>query len=197
MILGQACNDLFVVRVAGNVLGSECLGSLDYAITNMADSLRVLLVLGHSNCGAVTAAVDAFLEPSAYLTFASSHPLRAIVDRLFVAVRAGHLAMTKIHGSNVETRPGYREALIQVSVALNAAMQASTVQSEFHDRLDRRIRVVYGIYDLTTREVKLPLEPVDGVDIWLAAPPSDDKAFADLGLLLAGSGRVRAMVKTP
>ena len=43
MVLGQACNDIFVVRVAGNVLGSECLGSLDYALTNMADSLRVVV----------------------------------------------------------------------------------------------------------------------------------------------------------
>ena len=56
MVFGQAFNDLFVVRVAGNVLGSECLGSLDYALSNLGESIKLVVVLGHSRCGAVTAA---------------------------------------------------------------------------------------------------------------------------------------------
>ena len=54
-VFGQAANDLFVVRVAGNVPGTECLGSLDYAVAHLA-SLRLLTVVGHTGCGAVTAA---------------------------------------------------------------------------------------------------------------------------------------------
>src|SRR5438045_9758126 len=67
MIFGQRINDLFVVRVAGNVIGSDCLGSIDYAVHHFADSVRVVVVLGHSGCGAVSAAVDTFLNPSSYL----------------------------------------------------------------------------------------------------------------------------------
>ena len=64
MIFGQGFNDLFVIRVAGNVLGDECLGSVDYALNALSDSVKVLIVLGHSGCGAVTAAVDAYLKPT-------------------------------------------------------------------------------------------------------------------------------------
>lgn len=193
MILGQACNDLFVVRVAGNVLGAECLGSLDYAISNMSESLRAILVLGHSGCGAVRAAVEAFMEPTKYLTFASSHPLRAIVDRLFVAVRSAHQALESVYGQDVEQSPGYRAALLHVSVTLNAALQAATIQSEFEDKLGDALRVVYGVYDLTSRQVRVTLEP-DTVGIELASPPHDDQSFKDLGELLARSNTLRQIV---
>lgn len=65
LVFRQGANNLFVVRVAGHVLGSECLGSLHYAMHHFARSLRLLVVLAHSQCGAVTAAVDAFLTPRA------------------------------------------------------------------------------------------------------------------------------------
>jgi carbonic anhydrase len=194
MILGQACNDLFVVRVAGNVLGSECLGSLDYAISNMSESLRVIVVLGHSGCGAVNAAVEAFVEPTKYLSFASSHPLRAIVDRLFVAVQSSHQALEAVYGHDVEAKPGYRKALAEVSVTLNAALQAATLQSEFDNKLDR-LKVVYGVYDLTSRRVLVTLESEDDLTIELAAPPSSDESFRQLGLLVAGAHRLRQILQ--
>jgi carbonic anhydrase len=64
LIFNEGPNDLFVVRVAGNGLGSDALGSLRYAIEHLRHSLRLIVVLGHSGCGAVSAAVDAFLEPA-------------------------------------------------------------------------------------------------------------------------------------
>src|SRR5690606_32102297 len=60
-LFGQTVNDLFVVRVAGNVPSSDCIGSLDYAVAKLS-SLRLLAVLGHTRCGAVTATVDAYLH---------------------------------------------------------------------------------------------------------------------------------------
>ncbi len=57
-IFDQSLNDLFVIRVAGNVLGVECLGSIDYAVSQLGASLRLLVVLGHTTCGAVGAAVE-------------------------------------------------------------------------------------------------------------------------------------------
>src|SRR5262249_40642170 len=62
LIFNEGPNDLFVVRVAGNGLGTEVLGSLKYAIKHLGDSLRVVVVLGHSGCGALAAAVDVFLN---------------------------------------------------------------------------------------------------------------------------------------
>ena len=59
----QGCNELFVVRVAGNVLGQECLGSLKYAVSHFHSTLKLVVVLSHAQCGAVTEAVNLYLEP--------------------------------------------------------------------------------------------------------------------------------------
>ena len=55
MLFGQGFNDLFVIRVAGNVLGDVCLGSVEFALSALSDSLKCVVVLGHLGCGAVTA----------------------------------------------------------------------------------------------------------------------------------------------
>jgi carbonic anhydrase len=59
MIFDVGLGALFVVRVAGNVVSPEVLGSLQYAGTHLATPLFV--VLGHEGCGAVSAALDAKL----------------------------------------------------------------------------------------------------------------------------------------
>src|SRR4249919_4026679 len=94
LIFNEGPNDLFVVRVAGNGLGSEVLGSLKYAVDHLGGSLKLIVVLGHSGCGAVSAAVDAFLNPKTYLAFAAQHSLRSILDRLLVVVNASAMRMT-------------------------------------------------------------------------------------------------------
>ena len=74
------------MRVAGNTLGDDVRGSLNYAIEHLGESLKLIVVLGHSGCGAVTAAADVFLDPSGYLSLASKHSIRSMVDRLLVVV---------------------------------------------------------------------------------------------------------------
>ena len=54
MILDQSLGQLFVVRVAGNVVDDIVLGSLEYAVEHLA--VPLVVVMGHSGCGAVTAA---------------------------------------------------------------------------------------------------------------------------------------------
>src|SRR4029077_8591069 len=78
LIFGEGLNDLFVIRVAGNGLGSDVLGSLKYAVEHLRDSLKLIVVLGHSGCGAVSAAVDVFLNPGGYLSFVDRHSLREV-----------------------------------------------------------------------------------------------------------------------
>jgi carbonic anhydrase len=194
LIFNQACNALFVVRVAGNVLGSECLGSIDYAVRNFAASLKLVVVLGHSGCGAVTAAVDAFLDPTRYLMVASSHALRAIVDRLFVAVRAAAQSLERARGPEVARLPTYRSALIETSVALNAALTAKTIRQEFLELISPHIGVVYGVYHLVTREVSMPLAGGRGESAGLFAPPTTAEEFGEVGLRLAGGAEVARLL---
>jgi len=55
-IFDQLPGDLFVVRVAGNYVAPDTLASIEYAVHVLG--VRLLIVLGHSNCGAVTAAIE-------------------------------------------------------------------------------------------------------------------------------------------
>ncbi|QEL13745.1 carbonic anhydrase [Limnoglobus roseus] len=196
LIFGQAANDLFVVRVAGNVLGAECLGSIDYAVTNLGESLRMLVVLGHSGCGAVTAAVKAFMDPHTYLDFATSHPLRAVIERIMVAVRSAHRALEQVYSQDVEEIPGYATALLETSVVMNAAMTAATVRQEFREKIGPQLDVAYGVYNLATRRVKLSLEDENDITVRLASPPTDSDGFDKLGVLIAGSGMIRRLLRT-
>src|SRR5262249_15942845 len=98
LIFNEGANDLFVVRVAGNGLGSDVLGSLKYAIEQLGGSLKLVVVLGHSGCGAVSAAVDIFLNPGGYLPLVTRHSLREILDRLLIVVHASARKLTTSFG---------------------------------------------------------------------------------------------------
>ena len=56
ILFDAGVGDLFVIRVAGNVLGRDALGSLEYAVEHLETPL--LVILGHSDCGAVSAVVN-------------------------------------------------------------------------------------------------------------------------------------------
>jgi len=187
LIFSRACNEMFVVRVAGNVLGREGLGSLDYALENLRDSLRVLVVLGHSQCGAVTAAADAFLKPTTYLGTSGNHPLRSIVNGLFPAVRMTADALEQVWGMDVVARPGYRKALIEASIVMNAALTASMMIPEMSPAERERVKVVYGVYNLVSRRVGNPTCDIafPGGAVHLAVPPTDAEGFTQFGDTLA------------
>jgi carbonic anhydrase len=188
LIFDRNCNELFVVRVAGNVLGQEQLGSIDYAIENLGSNLKVIVVLGHSQCGAVTAAVDAFLTPAEYLGLSSSHHVRAIVNTLFPAVRAAARALAVKWGVTAADLPGFRAALIECSVIMNAALMASILKSEFGDPAGDR-RIVFGIYDLGTRCVHVPLSTESRHEpaILLLEAPMGAEEFREFAMRVVGS----------
>lgn len=56
LVFDQGFGDLFVVRVAGNVIAPDVVGSIEYAVVHLQTAL--IVVLGHQNCGAVTAALQ-------------------------------------------------------------------------------------------------------------------------------------------
>lgn len=162
MVFGKGCNQLFVVPVAGNVLGNECLGSLRYAVSHFPNSLRLLVVLGHSRCGAVTEAVDLYLEPSRYIAVATDPAIRSIEEQIFIAVRVAAISLEVVYGAGCMRKPGYRLALIEVAIVLNAAWSAFCLRQEFHAKC-QDLDVLFGAYDLLTQYVRLPLSPAGEV----------------------------------
>ena len=166
-VLGQGGNDLFVVRVAGNIPGADCVGSLHYAVANLP-TIEVVTVLGHSRCGAVTAAVDVLLHPQTYLAVAHDPPLRGIVDALLAGVRMASLAIEAAHGIQARTAPGFRQALIDLATIANNAITATVLDH------DLKTDVVFATYDLDTGSIGTA-----GTTGFTPAP-ADDQELTDL-----------------
>lgn len=75
-IFSAGIGDLFVIRIAGNVMDDHQLGSIEYAAEHLGCSLVV--VLGHTRCGAVEAAMNH--EPDGYIKFITDEIVKAIGD---------------------------------------------------------------------------------------------------------------------
>jgi carbonic anhydrase len=193
LIFNEGPNDLFVVRVAGNGLGSEVLGSLKYAVDNLGGSLKLVVVLGHSGCGALTTAADVFLNPSEYLPLAAKHSLRNILDRLLVIVDASARKLLATFGPDVALCPGYRKALIEASVATNAALAAYSLQQEFGVGSPGGLQAAYGVYLLESRELWAPRVGAKE-EVGLAAAPEDIGSFVDLGEAVVKSRRIASLI---
>ncbi len=197
MVLSQSANDLFVVRVAGNVPGAQSMGSLDYAVMHLA-SIQLLVVLGHTGCGAISAAVDAYMTPPSYMGITGDLSLRAIVDGAMLAVCGAADALEQVYGGAVRQEPGYRHALIELTVIMNAALTAATVRQAFNARLGPNLGVVYGVFNLRNHMVGLP-NSGDAADEWqsgLWEPPLGAGEFGALALQMARSRHVVQHIHT-
>ena len=76
LVFDQGLGDLFVIRVAGNIVAPSQVGSVEFAAARFGT--RLVVVLGHSQCGAVVATLEELRRPSTD----QSRNLRAIVDRI-------------------------------------------------------------------------------------------------------------------
>ena len=82
IVFDQGLGDLFVIRVAGNIVASSQVGSVEFAAGRYGTLLVV--VLGHSQCGAVLATLEELQQPTGH----QSANLRSIVDRVRPSVEA-------------------------------------------------------------------------------------------------------------
>ena len=76
IVFDQGLGDLFVIRVAGNIVAPSQVGSVEFAAARF--ETRLVVVLGHSQCGAIEATLEELRRPTAN----QSRNLRAIVDRV-------------------------------------------------------------------------------------------------------------------
>jgi carbonic anhydrase len=82
MVFDQGLGDLFVIRVAGNIVASSQIDSVEFAAARFGT--RLVVVLGHSQCGAVIATLEELQQPKDQ----QSRSLRAIVGRVRPSVQA-------------------------------------------------------------------------------------------------------------
>jgi carbonic anhydrase len=109
IIFDQGLGDLFVIRVAGNIVAPSQIGSVEFAAERFG--LRLVVVLGHSNCGAISATLEELSRGSKE----QSRHMRSIVDRVRPSVQA--FLVTSIAND--------KEAMIHHSVRQNIRMSAN------------------------------------------------------------------------
>jgi carbonic anhydrase len=188
MLFGQGFNDLFVIRVAGNVLGDVCMGSVDFALNALSESVRVVVILGHSGCGAVSGAVDAYLRPVRFWSKSMSPMLRGLVQRIFVSVREAANGLKDVWGPDARDIPGYREALIEAAVSINAAQAAFDLRQEVERNGKWEIEVLYGVHNIRSHQVCMPVDPLASFadkNVRLAHAPTNPKDFHTLAMQMA------------
>jgi len=76
IIFDQGLGDLFVIRVAGNIVAPSQIGSIEFAVERFGT--RLIVVMGHSKCGAILATLEGLRQPLKD----QSKNLRSIVDRI-------------------------------------------------------------------------------------------------------------------
>lgn len=142
IIFDQGPGDLFVIRVAGNVVASSQVGSVEFAAERFGTQLVV--VLAHTRCGAVQATLDELRRPSVN----QSRGLRSIVDRIRPSVES--LLATDLAA---DPEALAREAVrANVRVAVNALRHGSEILERLIERGD--LLVVGAEYSLETGEVE-------------------------------------------
>jgi carbonic anhydrase len=142
IVFDQGLGDLFVIRVAGNIVAPSQVGSVEFAAARY--STRLVVVLGHSQCGAILATLEELLTPTAN----QSHNLRAIVDRVRPSVE-GLFATELRHDSDALVREAVR-ANIRASV--DHLRHGSQVLEELIQ--DQGLLVVGAEYSLETGVVE-------------------------------------------
>ena len=142
LVFDQGLGDLFVIRVAGNVVAPSLIGSIEYAAEVFGT--RLVVVMGHSHCGAVQAAVEELERPMEL----RSPNLRSIVERIRPSIET----VRDVGGPDLD-----RDTL--VSKATRANVRASVTQLRASSTLieglmeDDALLIVGAEYSLETGEV--------------------------------------------
>ena len=129
LVFDRNLGDLFVVRTAGNLVDDHALGSIEYAVAHLG--ARLIVVLGHSRCGAVAAALESDHAPG---------HVQSLVRDIQPAIKAA------------KGKPGDALAAVISENAREVAVQIKA-KAELGD-LAKEVRIVYAVYDLDTGKIE-------------------------------------------
>ena len=138
LIFDQGLGDIFSVRIAGNIINEDILGSMEFACK--AAGSKFIVVLGHTKCGAVKGACD----------HVEMGNLTALLSKIQPAV---YDEKTEIENRN-STNDDFVEKVTSINVkrTVKAIMERSTILKEMIEKGE--IGIVGGTHDITTGEVK-------------------------------------------
>src|ERR1017187_7070583 len=131
IIFDRGLGDIFTARVAGNSADQLVIESLDYSVKHLG--VRVVMVLGHRRCGAVTAAVESY----------DNENVGPMLKELYPAVRASR----GMPGDPVENAARENVKLVMKKLAASQELSAMVKSGE--------LKIVGGIYDLDTGTIEM------------------------------------------
>lgn len=136
IIFDQSIGDLFVARVAGNVVNDDIIGSLEYASKILGT--RAIIVLGHSNCGAIKGACDGVEMGN----------LTGLLSKIRPAV-----AIAKTTGMRNSQNQEFVEEVTEINVddAIISIREKSSILKEME--IQGRIKIVGAIYDTSNGHI--------------------------------------------
>lgn len=138
IVFNQGFGDLFVIRVAGNIVAPSQIGSIEFAAEKFGTTLVV--ILGHTHCGAIEATLDEMSRPSS----SQSRNLRSIVDRIRPSLQ-GLLATELKHDPVLLKQAAVRT---NISISANFLRHGSEVIEQLVDKGE--LLVVGAEYSLET-----------------------------------------------
>jgi carbonic anhydrase len=163
LIFDAGVMDIFVIRIAGNVCDTDEIGSIEYGLSHV--HTPVFVMLGHTQCGAVTAVTHAVQGKG----HALERNIPPLVDNIIPAVKRAMEAHKDVHGDKIikhaieENIWQGIEDLFMKSPATRNLVKAG------------KVKVVAAIYDVGTGKVTwLPTKKVDEILIRVEASPTKE-----------------------
>jgi len=142
IVFDQGLGDLFVIRVAGNIVAPSQIGSVEFAAEQF--TTRLVVVMGHTHCGAVRATLDEMHRPNGV----QSKNIQSIVNRIRPSLEP--LVHTELWGKPEELYTHATRANIHASV--NQLRYSSPVLEHLIDR--EGLMIIGAEYDLQTGKVE-------------------------------------------
>ncbi|NCO68225.1 MAG: carbonic anhydrase [Nitrospirae bacterium CG_4_10_14_0_8_um_filter_41_23] len=136
LLFDQGLGDIFIIRVAGNVVDQIALGSIEYGAEHL--NAPLLFILGHSKCGAVTATIDAKGEPEGNIG--------AIVKKIMPAAE------------KAKKKGGTKDEVLETAIKENVKnVYKDVMKSKIISHLvqEDELKIVAGEYNITTGKIEM------------------------------------------
>lgn len=149
LVFDLGVGDIFSVRVAGNVIGTKSLGSLEYAVG--VAGVKLVVVLGHTRCGAVTSSVNLVAQGQTAQSATGCQHLQAIVDEIAVSVRGlSPHSLENLSADEVETVVDQVAARNVLRTAEQIVIRSNVIRAGVEAG---RVKVVGALYDVKTGNI--------------------------------------------
>jgi len=138
LVFDQGIGDIFSVRVAGNIVNEDVLGSMEYAC-KIAGS-KIVVVMGHTKCGAVTAACK-------NVELGNITPLLKKIQPAVTAVKVNADNKNELSNSSIE-----EVAILNIELSIDRIRKESPILAEMESK--NEIEIVGALYDVSTGKVE-------------------------------------------